>query len=259
MTTSQENDETTTAKNGSATSRTPVANWSEWLTAGEVAHRLLCTRQQVYRLERDGELRAMVGNWRGKIVRKFDPVQVAKIAPRELTASVDDELADEFDEVDPSRLLAQFLKESRQIATDFRRGQHEAYQLVAAPSRELHNLTLEALKTANARIKELEGQLNAAFDERRDERREDREFALFERTQREQSDRQQQFFQMFVAKAPVIFSQLLEGLRGAKGPLAEWMQAQSPDQQKQLITAIQAVMSVEAEAKGESNEPPPTI
>ena len=253
---------TTTTKasaNGSQSKAAPEG-WESWLTAGEVSRRLRCARTHVYRLEQRGELRCFDGVSHGKRVRRFDPASVSALAPTD--DELDDELADELEGsngADTTKLVARMLTEARSLTTDARKGQHEAYQLIAVPSRELHGITLGALKQQAERIRELEQQLNKMYDEQRDARRDDREFTLLERQLGEGEARKDKFFQMLVQVAPEVLGQLVSTMKagaGAAGPLAEWMKAKTPEQQRKLIQAIEVVMAIDEEARTPATAPP---
>lgn len=238
---------TTTKQNGG--SPTKPDDWESWLTASEVSRRLRCARTHVYRLAARGDLVSFDGYSHGKKEKRFQPASVAALTPTD--EEVEDELAEEIESVgnvDTSKLVARLLTEARTLATESRKGQHEAYQLVAGPSRELHTITLNALKAQAERIRELEAQLNKMHDEQRDERREDREFALIEKNMGDSEARKERFFQMFATAAPELLGQVVASLKGGdSGPLAAWFKSRNPAEQLKLISAIEAVMTVEDE------------
>jgi hypothetical protein len=248
---------TPTPTNGKQQQRLPEG-WQSWPTAGKVAKRLGVARAHVYRLEKRGDLRGVEGVWMGRNVMRFDPATVEALEPRGLDVAEEDEGADDETASDAAiRLLTRSLSEMKQIAIDARKGQHDAYTLVAKPSQELHTLTSDALKQAYERIRELEDRLNKMHDEQRDSRREDREFALFEKQVADGDARKDQFMQLFFENAPVVFGQLLETMKGAKGPLADWLRAKSPEQQKKYIAALETFVSVADEVGDSSSSSSP--
>lgn len=264
--------ESQSQENGATSKRLP--EWHSWPNAAATARRLGCARAHVYRLEGRGQLRSVEVTERGRRVRKYDPITIEAVKERqslpvdeleagELDAAGDDDGSDGGGSDDESsamvrtggggdvyRLLARLLSEAREITKDARKGQHDAYQLIATPSRELHVLMSEALKQAYERIRELEKVVSAMHDEQRDSRREDREFALFEKQVSDGEARKEQFMKLFLENAPVVFGQVLETVKGPGGPLAEWLRAKSPDQQKKYITALETFVSVADDGGG---------
>lgn len=252
------------------TSRLPDG-WENWPTAIEVSKRLGIARAHVYRMHKAGELRGVEGSkLGGKKTLRFDPESVEALAPAseqsELAAlaelGADDDESGEGGAKPPDlyRLLARVLSESRQISIDARKGQHEAYTraheafgLMAKPTQEITSLMGEALKQAYSRIHELEERLNSMHDEQRDARREDREFALFEKTVTDGEVRKEQFAKLFLENAPVLFGQLAETMRSRGGPVAEWFSSKTPEQQKKVIAAIETFLSVADEANEASS------
>ncbi|HET9930198.1 MAG TPA: helix-turn-helix domain-containing protein [Polyangiaceae bacterium] len=251
--------------------------WDTWLTAVQVARRLRCHRQHVYRLALNGDLTFYDGMFRGRLQRRFEPGSVEAYAQsrpqneQSASSSSDDDSdsgipgAEYFEEsdleregggardgalVELSRLMARGLTDLREVATDARKGQHEAYSLIAVPSREMFKLALDQLRAAYKRIRELEERLNRLHDEQRDARRDDREFSLVEKQLNASAEQKDQFFKMLLSNVPTVFAQLKDTIeRRTTGPLARWTASLSPEKQTRLVGAIEAVMSVEDELK----------
>jgi hypothetical protein len=245
------------ATNGKAT----TIDDERWPTASAVAIKLGCSRQQVYKLEMRGKLRADAGK-----PKRFDPDSVrALLADSDALAQLlevdlpgDDEDDDDTRPSNAMRLAAKVVQEARQVATDARRGQHEAYDLVAIPAREYTKLLMSALEQREKRIAELEEKLNRFYDEQRDSRAETQE-AEFMRSRLEKTDaRKDQFFKMFTDNLPVVLEQLKTSMSGGAGPFAEWMRKRSPAQQAKMILAIEAVIGEDQPpaAAGSSTAPP---
>lgn len=233
--------------NGSASngSRLPEG-WHSWPTARVVAKRLRCSRQQVYKLQRDGELRGVDGFTDGKRIRRFDPEQVRALEPLDADELDDDddelELEDDRPDLAVMKLAAKMVAEARQMSADARKAVHDAYSTTNTPARELLKLAVEALGEREKRIGELEKTVSSMHDEQRDARREDREFSLFQRQVEREDERKAQFWKVASEHGPVVLGQVLDSIKNAGGPLAEWAKHQSPEKQKKLIMAIEAVI-----------------
>lgn len=240
----------------------------KWPTARVVAAKLGCSRQQVYKLEKRGKLSARESQANGVKVRRFDPATVAELADAdELEQLLDPELGHDEDEDDGAppnamRLAAKVVAESRQVATDARKGQQEAFELVARPAQEFTKLLMTALEQREARIAELEKKLNLFYDEQRESRRDDREAAFMQARLQREDDRKDQFFRVFVDSLPMVLEQLKASMGGAgSGPFVDWMKKRTPAEQKKLVTAIEAVVGFDEpeqkEATNGSEQPQP--
>lgn len=242
-----------------------------WPTARAVAHKLGCSRQQVYKLEKRGKLKGRDVREGGVKIRRFDPEQVAALSEDdELERLLDVDLLgpEDEDEVDdtPSngmRLAAKVVGESRQVAVDARRGQHEAYELVAKPAREFTETLLKALEQREKRIAELEAKLNQFHDEQRAARMEEREAGFFQSRLEREDARKDAFFKMFVDNMPAVLDQLKKSVAGGGGPFVEWIRSLPPEQQKKLVMAVQTVIAdddpppaTSSAEKGTTDEPP---
>ena len=227
----------------------------KWPTASGVAARLGCLRQQVYRLEKRGKLSAH--ETRGG-AKRYDPAKVAELeeADDELERLLASEVMtdDEDDEEGPPpnvmRLAGGVVKESRLMALEARKGLHEAYDLIATPTRELVKLQAQMLTDARARISELETRLNQFHDEQRDARRDDREAAFVQQRMQREDDRKDAFFRMFVDNLPVVIEQMRPG--GANSKLLEYLKNCSPEKQSRIIMTLETVM-------GDDPEPSPPV
>lgn len=241
-------------KNGSGNSNRLPEGWHQWPTAREVAKRIRCSRQQVYKLERDGELRGVNGVSNGKKIRRFDPDQVAKLEPLDADelddeddAELEDLVADERVDVAVLKLAAKMVSEARTMSADSRSAVAKAYESVNEPARMLLKLAVDALGARETRIAELEKTVSLMHDEQRDARRDDREFALYEKQADRDEQRKDQLFQVAAQHAPVVLGQVLETLKKAGGPLAEWMRTAPPEKQAKVIAAIESVITEEPE------------
>lgn len=251
-----------TSRNGAGARKPSLPpEWHNWPTATGVAKRLKCSRQHVYRLEERGDLTGVEGTVRGRAVRRFDPAEIEELEDSgptgELVEELKDELADALVGPGAEKVIVRILVELRQAAQESRKGQHDAYQLAIGPTRELHAMLLKSLERADARIRELEEQVNRLHDAQRDKRQEDREFSLVEKQVANETARKEQFFKLLADTAPALLNQLVESVYSGKGPLAVWMSQKTPEQQQRLIGAIDAIMQVESEAAGSS--PPPVL
>ena len=195
----------------------PPADWDSWPTATEAAKRAGVTRPHVYRLAEAGELEAVEGYQNGRRVLRFSPDSIDLYA-----ASKGEPVLETGTE---DTLTVRLLSEARQIASDARKGMHEAYGLVSTPARELCKEYAVALKAANERIRELEERLYTLHDEQRDTRREDREWQSHERRQAAQDARKDQVLEVLKGHAPTIIDQLSATLTakraGAASPVLE--------------------------------------
>jgi hypothetical protein len=222
-----------------------------WPTARAVAIKLGCSRQQVYKLEKRGKLKGHdVREKNGVKIRRFDPAEVRELSQAdELEQLLDVELVghedeDEDDAAPPNamRLAAKVVGESRQVAVDARRGQHEAYELIAKPAREFSETLLRALEQREKRIAELEEKLNKFYDEQREARLEEREATLLQDQMQRDAARKDALFKVFTDNLPMVLEQLKNSMGAASGPFAEWMKKRSPAQQAKMIMAIEAVV-----------------
>lgn len=262
-----------TTENGSPQSNGEPPDWRDWPDVQKVSRRLKVGRQHVYRLAKEGKLRFWDGYIGSTRSRRFHPEDVARLVAAARIDADDDELDDDDlddDELDDDdlealrsdaprrprttteRLLVRLLSEARILTTDSRKGQHEAFKLAISPSQELHRITLDALKAANERIRELETQLNTMHDERRDERKEDREWTLLERQIAASDARSEQFWKLLQDHGPMMLEQVLSSFASPKGPLATYLRDAPPEKQRKVIQAIEAVLEVEAERSPES-------
>lgn len=235
----------------------------KWPTARKVAATLGVSRQQVYRLERRGKLAARESRENGAKVRRYDPSTVAELEQAEtelerlLAEMAEDSAGDEEEAAaapalptaNGMLLAARALAESRQVATDARKGMHEAYDLIAKPTQEIVKLLMATVTQQNTRIADLEGQLNRIHDEQRDQRREDRESAFVQQRMQRDDDRKDAFFRMFVDHLPVVLEQMRPG--GAKSQLFEYLKKCSPEKQARIIMAMETVI-------GDDPSPPAT-
>lgn len=224
--------------------------FEKWPTARAVAVQLGCSRQQVYKLAERGKLLGRdVREKGGGKVKRFDPSSVAELANADndldlLLAS--EAMTDEDDEDDDGPppnvmvLAGKVVSEARQQAADARKGQHEAYDLIARPTQELVKLLQSMLTEARERIRELETTLNAIFDANRERRREDLEAEFLQSRLKREDDRKDAFFQMFINNLPLVLDQLKASSMGS-GPFVPWLKKLSPEKQTKLITAIEAV------------------
>lgn len=236
-----------------------------WLTARAVAVRLGCSRQQVYKLEKRGKLRGKNVREGSITLRRFDPSDVRELSSAdELEQLLDVELAgpddeDEDDGAPPNamRLAAKVVGESRQVAVDARRGQHDAYELIATPAREYTKLLMQALEAREKRIAELEEKLNKFYDEQREARLEEREATFFHGRMEREDARKEQFFKAFTDNLPALLDQLKNSLSGggaAANPFVAWMAKQPPEKQIKMILAIEAVLGGGDEPEKGSSE-----
>jgi hypothetical protein len=225
----------------------------KWPTARAVAAKLGCSRQQVYKLEKRGKLS---GRESGKI-RRFDPATVAALAEDDdelemllagESVAAEDEDEDEGPPPRAMQLAAKVVTESRQMAADARRGQQEAYDLLAAPTREYTKLLMQALEAREKRIAELEERLNKFHDEQRDARRDDREAAFFQSRLEREDDRKDQMWKLFLDNLPLVLQQLKASM-GGSGPFVEWMKKRTPAEQQKLVMAIETVVGFDESEK----------
>lgn len=236
---------TTTTTNGKAVDE-------RWPTAGTVAAKLGCSRQQVYRLEKRGKLRARDVRENGVKRRRFDPSTVRDLAEAqdELEALLESEEPDDDD--DPaqpldSRLANRAIAELQKTAVDARRGQQEAFDLVVKPVREFSETMMRALEQAQKRNAELEQMLSKMHDEQREARLEEREQKMIQDRVARSDARKDEFFKLFTDNVPIVLTQLKESMQAGGGPFAKWMKEVPPEKQKKLIVAIEAVLGDEDE------------
>ena len=216
----------------------------EWPTATEAAAILGCSRQQVYKLEKDGRLHAKDARENGVKIRRFDPESVRACAESsELQSLLGARGAlDDDDAPSGMRLAAAVVSESRQTALAATRAQQELVALIVKPSREINELLLSALKQREERIRELEGQLNAQNDEQRAARAEEREAALFA-NQLERADlRKDAFFKMFVENVPMVVKQFKAS---GGGPFVDWIRNLPQEKQQRLVDVVQSAINDE--------------
>ena len=230
-----------------------------WPTARAVAQKLGCTRQYIYKLEKKGRLKGTDVRENGVKIRRFDPEQVSALAESdELDKLLEEEPEDDGGDDDLGsasgmRLAARVVTESRQVATDARRGQHEAYELIAKPTRELCETLMRALDAREKRIAELEEKLNKFHDEQREARMEEREAGFFQNQLERGEARKDAMFKVFTDNLPVLLEQLKQSAKGAGGPFVEWIRSLPPEQQKKLVMAVQTVIADDDEPAGESS------
>lgn len=234
-----------------------------WLTARAVAHKLGVTRQYIYKLEKKGRLKGHDVRENGVKIRRFDPEQVSELAESSdldrLLEEADAAGEDEDEELGSSsamRLAAKVVTESRQVATDARRGQHEAYELIAKPTREFCEVLMRALEQREKRIAELEEKLNKFHDEQREARLEEREAGFFQSQMERGEARKDAFYKVFTDNLPVLLEQLKQSAKGGAGPFVDWIRSLPPDQQKRLVMAVQAVIAEEEPPAATATEPP---
>jgi hypothetical protein len=228
-----------------------------WLTARAVAHKLGCTRLEVYKLEKRGKLLGHDVKEHGAKLRRFDPASVRALAEaaEEIEQILDDESeADDDDETvanpNSMALAAKVVAESRQLALDARKGQQEAFALVTKPSREFTEVLLKALDQRETRIAELETKLSKYYDEQREARADDRETAMMQSRLEREDARKDQMFKTFTDNLPLFLDQVKASISGAAGgPFSEWIRKLSPEKQAKLIMAIESVT-------GDDEEPP---
>jgi len=247
--------EPTTTANGKAIEE-------QWPTARVVAKKLGCTAHQVYKLERGGLLHGRDVRVNGVKLRRFDPADVRTLADAdaleqildvELTEPDDDEAGDNAPPPNAMRLAANVVTESRQLALDARKGQHEAYELIAKPAREFTETIMKALDQREKRIAELEAKLSQFYDEQREARLEDRELAMMQSRLDRDDLRKDQMFKTFFDHLPLVLDQLKTSLSGGGGPFAEWLKGVPPEKQKKLILAIEAVTADDDEQPSASS------
>lgn len=222
----------------------------KWPTASAVAARLGCSRQQVYKLEKRGKLRGQdVRSPNGATFRRYDPEMAEQLAQADELETLLVELpeGDDDDEAggqppNAMKLASKVVADARQMALDARRGQHEAYDLVATPAREYTKLLMAALEQREKRIAELEEKLNKFYDEQRDARAEAQEAEFLRSRLARADERKDQFFKMFSDNVPIVLDQLKASVAAGAGPFVEWMKKRSPEQQKKMIMAIEAVI-----------------
>lgn len=228
----------------------PAAADSSWPTARAVAATLGCSRQQVYKLEKQGKLRGRDTRENGVKLRRFDPESVIALSEDselEQLLGADSSGPDEADDEDGGlppnamRLAARVLAESRQVAVDARRGQQEAFELVVKPATAFNDSLLRALEQREKRIAELEAKLNAFYDQQREARLEEREAEFLQQRMQQADARKDQFFKLFTDNVPLVLEQLKNSASG--GPFVEWIRKLPPEQQKKLVMAVQTVIA----------------
>lgn len=237
----------TTAPNGKGKAHDLPEGWEEWPAAAEAARRAKVSRQHIYRLIESGELEAVEGTQSGRKVLRINPDSIERF----LVEGGEPQEAAEMASSGEFAVAVRLVSEARQIASEARKGQHDAYQLIAQPSRELIKLLLEANAQKDARIRELEGQLNAMHDAQRDARKEDREWLIAERAQAAEDSRKEQVIDALKTHWPTIVEQLSETLKAKRGmssgPLMQLLQQLDSEQQKKLAFALQAIIKEDGE------------